>query len=108
MMARPKSTSYLFMGKGLNRARNKQADLAAKLAKAKAQRQQQEGGVASSGEGNEESKEVLSAEEIKKRNDRLRFEELLKRESATAMDAYSSDGYLSKSQEEAEITAVRK
>jgi competence protein ComGC len=41
------------------------------------------------------------------RNDRLRFEELLKTQPASMNDV-ASDGYLSKEQEEAEINAMRK
>ena len=51
--------------------------------------------------------ERLSDKEIKERNDRLRFEELLKKQ-ATSLNDVSSDSYLSKAQEDAEIDAYRK
>lgn len=90
------------MGKGLNKARNKAADLARKMELA---RKEKEGGDS---EGSEKSIAKLSEAEIKKKNDRLRFKQLLQQESANVLNAYSKDGYLSKEQEEDEISAVRK
>lgn len=83
----------LGMGKGLGRSRNKQQELARKMALAKKQNQGQGG-----------SKEKLSAKEIKERNDRLRFEQLLKTQSAS-VGGISDDEYLTPQQEEKELTA---
>jgi len=100
------SLTVLEMGKGLNKAKNKQAALAKKLELA---RQQKEGTDAPLKE--EESKTSISSlsdAEIKKKNDQLRFEQLLKQESASVLNNYSTDGYLSKEQEEEEISAARR
>ena len=91
------------MGKGLNKARNKAADLARKMELA---RKEKDGTV--DDDSSENSIQKLSDAEIKKQNDRLRFEQLLQQESANVLNAYSRDGYLSKEQEEEEIEAVRK
>ena len=100
----------LCMGKGLNRAQNKQADLARKLELAKKQNQNKPPDEHQPQTSSEASNSLasLSDAEIKKRNDRLRFEEMLKRESANVLNAYSNDGYLSKEQEEEEINAASK
>ena len=101
---RSSSNVVLGMGKGLNKARNKQADLKRRLELAK---QQKEGG--SSEESNDTNKaKTLSDSEIKERNDRLRFEQLLQRDGSKVLNDYSSDGYLNKNQEEEEITAASK
>lgn len=92
------------MGKGFNKAGNKQADLARKLALAKQQTNKEEPASPIESEGSIAS---LSEAEIKKRNDKLRFEELLKRESASVLNDYSKDGYLTKDQEEEEVQAAR-
>lgn len=81
--------------------RNKQADLARKLELAKEQKKLE----TAEATGQPPS---LSQEEIKKKNDRLRFEELLRREAASALNDYSKDGYLNQAQEEEEINAQRK
>lgn len=94
------SPTTLFMAKKIN---NKQAELAKKLALAKEQNALKEG-VNTSGS---RVTERLSDSAIKERNDRLRFEELLKKQTASLNDI-SSDGYLSKQQEDAEIDAYRK
>ena len=94
----------LEMGKGLNRARNKQAALAKKMELA---RQQKEGTSTPQEELSEKSIQSLSDAEIQKRNDQLRFEQLLKTESANVLNNYSKDGYLTKEQEEEEINAAR-
>ncbi|KAL7563005.1 hypothetical protein ACA910_013529 [Epithemia clementina (nom. ined.)] len=49
---------------------------------------------------------LLSEKEIKERNDRLRFAELLKKSAASVWNDYSKDGYLNKQQEEEEILAA--
>ena len=53
-------------------------------------------------------RQKLTEREIRERNDRLRFEELLRKGSASVLNDYSSDGYLNKQQEEEEIDAFRK
>jgi hypothetical protein len=86
---------------------NKQADLMKKLKEAKQQAKE------SSGEVDDESeipKKVseLSAQEVKERNDRLRFQQLLAEGGTSMLNDYSSDGYLNRQQEEEEISAARK
>jgi hypothetical protein len=95
----------LKMAKGLNKAKNKQAALARKLQLA---REQKDGTTQKDDETNEASIASLSDAEIKKKNDQLRFEQLLKQEASNVLNNYSSDGYLSKEQEEEEISAVRR
>ena len=72
------------MGKGLNKYKNKQADLKRKLELAKEQNKKDEG----------QEPKKLTDEEIKEQNDRKRFEQLLQREGAKAFNDYDSDGYL--------------
>ena len=92
------------MGKGLNKAKNKQADLAKKMALAK---QQRDGADVSEPVNLVETpSRRLSDEEIKKRNDLLRFEQLLNAGGST-MGEYTGDNYLTKRQEEEEINAAR-
>lgn len=95
----------LKMGKGLNKAKNKQAALAKKMSLA---RQQKDGNAVEEEQSSEKSIQSLSDAEIKKRNDQKRFEQLLKSESANVLNNYSKDGYLSKDQEEEEISAARR
>eukprot|EP00980_Cylindrotheca_fusiformis_P030979 scaffold25694_cov127-Cylindrotheca_fusiformis.AAC.10 len=83
--------------------RNKQADLAQKLALARKQAAEKKGPEPT--EGSENNK--LTDKEMQEKNDRLRFEELLKNQPVSLNDV-GSDGYLNKQQEEAEITAMRK
>jgi hypothetical protein len=87
------------LAKGLNRAKNKQGDLKRKLEIAKKQNK---------GVENDEI-ETSSAQAVRERNDRLRFEELLKQSSASAavLNDFSADGYLTREQEEEEIHAAR-
>ena len=94
------SASALWMGKGLNKARNKQGDLARRLELAKLQRED-------STQVPEDKKTRLSDEEMKAQNDRLRFAEMLKSASVTVGSEYESGGYLSQAQEEEEIQSAR-
>ncbi len=94
------SSTSLWMAKKI---RNKQAELAKKMALAKEQNAQNEG----VDPGSPHALERLSDKEMRERNDRLRFEELLRKQTASLNDI-SSDGYLSKLQEEADIDAYRK
>lgn len=71
-----------------------------------AKRRNQDGGIGDPNFSNSEG--GLSDKEIRERNDRLRFEELLKKGTVHVMNDYSSDGYLNRQQEEDEIDAVRK
>ena len=97
---RSSTSTSLLMAKKI---RNKQAELMKKMAEAKKQNQdpskpRQEAAP---------SQKKMTDQEIKEQNDRRRFEELLK-SRAVSMNDISSDGYLSKGQEEAEIDAYRK
>ena len=87
---------------------NKQAELRRKMEQAKRQKtkqqQQEDNDISTS--SSQKTKESLTDREIKEQNDRLRFEELLKRESANVLNDYSSDGYLTRQQEEEEIVAA--
>jgi hypothetical protein len=95
--------SSLCLAKGLNRAKNKQGDLKRKLEIAKKQKK-----AAEETDGNDQD-QSSSAQEIRERNDRLRFEELLKQSSVSAavLNDFSADGYLTREQEEEEINAAR-
>jgi hypothetical protein len=95
-----KSSTVVGMAKKM---RNSQAELAKKMALAREQKAQEEGADLQV----PEAAERLSSREIKERNDRLRFEELLQTQS-TSFNDVSSDGYLNARQEEAEIDAYRK
>lgn len=99
------STCKLNMGKGLNKAKNKQAALAQKL---KLAREQKDDTAQEEQELSEVSISSLSDAELKKKNDQLRFEQLLNQEASNVLNNYSSDGYLSKEQEEEEIVAARR
>ena len=95
------------MGKGLNKSKNKQADLQRKMELAKQQKLKEQG--LDEPEAATTNQQQLSPQEIKERNDRKRFEQLLQRENMNKMlNDYTSDGYLNKQQEEEEITAARK
>ena len=80
---------------------NKQAELRRKMELAKKQKQNPDQTAPDEKEGR------LTDQEMKERNDWLRFEELLKKGSATSLNDYSADGYLTKNQEEEEIKAAR-
>ena len=95
------SQSALF-GKGLNKARNKQAALREKLAKAREQNQKTDNSAVSKSP----SEKRLTDREIKEINDRRRFEELLQK-GAPVLSNYEQNGYLSKEQEEEEISAAQ-
>lgn len=80
--------------------RNKQAELAKKLAMAKEQSLKQDGTQAL-------GEDRLSDREVKELNDRRRFEDMLEKQTAS-LNFVASNGYLSREQEEAEIDAYRK
>lgn len=91
----------LFMAKS---SKSKQAALKEKLEEAKRQKQQQEQAeppVYNCSDGAPARTNTLTEKELKERNDRLRFEELLKKKS------FSSEGYLNVQQEEENIDAFR-
>jgi hypothetical protein len=95
------TSTTLFMGKLL---RNKQAELQKKMALAKKQN-------ASNQDGNtdDNTEEKLSDKEIKERNDRKRFDELLR--GTTISNSGNSDDsldYLSEQQEEEQIDAYQR
>mmetsp|Transcript_16147 Transcript_16147/g.23752 ORF Transcript_16147/g.23752 Transcript_16147/m.23752 type:complete len:294 (+) Transcript_16147:113-994(+) len=89
------SSSALSMGKGLNKGRNKQAELAKKLELA---RQQREGTL-------EDGEIKLTNEQMKEKNDRLRFQEML--ENTPTGANMNADDYQSESQLEEDISARR-
>ena len=97
------SVTGLFMGKGLSKSNNKQALLKQKLEEAKRQKLDRAEDTETIA-----GRQKLTEREIRERNDRLRFEELLRKGSASVLNDYSSDGYLNKQQEEEEIDAFRK
>ena len=99
------TTTSLQMGKKI---RNKQAELAQKMKLAKKQAAEKQGlDINDDDDESNANKGKLSDEEMKEMNDRRRFDDLLKQQAVT-MNDISSDGYLSKQQEEAEMDAVRK
>lgn len=102
----------LFMGKGLNKAKNKQLLLKQKLEDAKRKKliDQSNENDDDNGDASKTRQKLqqLTDKEIQEKNDRLRFEELLKKGSASVLNDYSEDGYLNKQQEEEEIDAFRK
>ena len=87
----------------VKKMRNKQADLAKKLAAAKEQNLKQDDNQVDS----PRAETRLSDRELKELNDRRRFEDMLEKQTAS-LNFVSSDGYLSREQEEAEIDAYRK
>mmetsp|Transcript_1345 Transcript_1345/g.1765 ORF Transcript_1345/g.1765 Transcript_1345/m.1765 type:complete len:288 (+) Transcript_1345:188-1051(+) len=89
------SSSALSMGKGLNKARNKQAALAKKMEIAK---QKREGSL-------EDGEKKLTDQEMKEKNDRLRFQEML--ENTPAGANMNADDYLSQKQLEEDMEAYR-
>jgi hypothetical protein len=92
---------------GMAKSISKQAELMKKLQQAKQLAKESSGETdAESASPTENTK--LSAKEIKERNDRLRFQELLATSGSSVMNDYSSDGYLNRQQEEEEISAARK
>lgn len=95
------------MGKGLNKFKNKQADLKRKMELAKQQKKEAGGAEEDDAEEEGTKPKKLSAKEIKERNDRKRFEDLLKREGSKVLSDYTSNSYLNNKQEEEEITAAR-
>ena len=107
------SPMTLFLAKGLN-SRNKQAELRRKMELAKQQKIQQQqqqtldiSSSAASVSAQPTPKVMMTDQEIKERNDRLRFEQLLQSESFKALNDFSSEGYLNRQQEEEEINAAR-
>jgi hypothetical protein len=95
-MVQASTTTSLQMAKKM---KNKQAEMLKKLADAKKQTSGGETPADTSG------KAILSANEVKEQNDRLRFEELLKTQSSSVFNDFSSEGYLNRKQEEEEIMA---
>jgi len=87
----------------VKKMRNKQADLAKKLAAAKEQNMKQDENLVD----RPRVETRLSDRDLKELNDRRRFEDLLEKQTAS-LNFVSSDGYLSREQEEAEIDAYRK
>jgi hypothetical protein len=92
---------------GMAKSINKQADLMKKLKEAKQQAKESSGETVEESANTKETTE-LSAKEVKERNDRLRFQQLLEEGGTSMLNDYSSDGYLNRQQEEEEISAARK
>ena len=108
----------LYLAAG-SRSLNKQAALRQKLEQAKQQnfeqqqqqlQQQQQNTTISSSSSSSSSVSgyPLSEKEIRERNDRLRFEELLKKKGGAFIDSENDKEYKTRQQEDEEIDAVRK
>ena len=93
-------------GKGLEQSQKQTSSVETETGRSQAKKAAEEAGSAD--DTNAKELQKLSDEEIQERNDRLRFEELLKKGSANVFNDYSSGGYLNKQQEEEEIDAYRK
>lgn len=88
--------------------RNKQAELMKKFDDAKRRREMNEAGL-SEEEISKETKVTLSVEEIKERNDKKRFEELLNRETNfIGGDDLSGTNYMTRKQEEENANAYKR
>jgi len=85
-----------------NKRRNKQAELMKKMELAKKQKLEKSG----QGDSDKDTKSKMTAEEIKVRNDRKRFEELLNSESVTHMSELGGGTYLTSKQQDEEIDAA--
>ena len=99
------SSTSLYMG-AMNR-RNKAADLAAKMAEAKKQRELANGGGETTIEDEGSSSKNLSAAEIKLRNDRQRFADMLDN-SMSGGGGIDKGYYLTEQQENENADAVCK
>lgn len=97
------SSTQLCMGKAIN----KQAELRRKMELAKQKKRQEENSPSAT---DPVTNDPLSDKQIKERNDRKRFEELLKTSQASAVwnDYASSDGYMNHKQVQEEFEAQRK
>jgi hypothetical protein len=91
--------------------RNKQLDLAKKMAEAKRQKEAREKGLDATAaliDDKKEDNQRMSDEEMKVINDRKRFEELLNSEAATVNYSIGNGNYKTSSQEEEEINAYHR
>lgn len=91
--------------------RNKQLDLAKKMAEAKRQKEAREKGLDTTAalvDDKKEDNQRMSDEEMKVINDRKRFEELLNSEAATVNYSIGNGNYKTSSQEEEEINAYHR
>ena len=98
-------STVLFLAAG-SRSLNKQAALRQKLEQAKQQnfeQQQQNSTTTTSSSGY-----PFSEKEIRERNDRLRFEELLQKKGGAFIDSENDKEYKTRQQEDDEIDAIRK
>lgn len=86
--------------------RNKQMDLAKKMAEARRQKEARENG--DSGSLGSEKGTRISDEEMKAINDRKRFEELLNNEAATLNFSIGNGNYKTAAQEEDEINSYKR
>jgi hypothetical protein len=91
--------------------RNKQLDLAKKMAEAKRQKEAREKGLDATAaliDDKKEDNQRMSDEEMKVINDRKRFEEFLNSEAATVNYSIGNGNYKTSSQEEEEINAYHR
>lgn len=88
--------------------RNKQGELAKKMAEAKRQKEARENIDSLSLGSDQAANTSVSAEEMKAINDRKRFEELLNNEAATLNFGIGNGSYKTAAQEEEEISAFKR
>ena len=100
---RPPTCLYMAAG---SRSLNKQAALRQKLEQAKQQKFEQQQNTTTTSSSS--SGYPLSEKEIRERNDRLRFEELLQKKGGAFIDSENDMEYKSRQQVDDEIDAVRK
>jgi hypothetical protein len=99
-------TGIVIMAAG-SRSLNKQAALRQKLEQAKLQNFEQQQQQQNTTTSTSSSVYPLSEKEIRERNDRLRFEELLQKKGGAFIDSENDKEYKSRQQEDDEIDAVR-
>ena len=100
--------TVLFLAAG-SRSLNKQAALRQKLEQAKQQKfEQQQQQNSTTTASSSSSGYPFSEKEIRERNDRLRFEELLQKKGGAFIDSENDKEYKTRQQEDDEIDAIRK
>ena len=99
--------TVLFLAAG-SRSLNKQAALRQKLEQAKQQNFEQQQQNSTTTASSSSSGYPFSEQEIRERNDRLRFEELLQKKGGAFIDSENDKEYKTRQQEDDEIDAIRK
>ena len=99
--------TVLFLAAG-SRSLNKQAALRQKLEQAKQQNFEQQQQNSTTTTSSSSSGYPFSEQEIRERNDRLRFEELLQKKGGAFIDSENDKEYKTRQQEDDEIDAIRK